>query len=182
MVGRIDPFKGVDSFIRAAATVASSVPQARFVHVGPVERSHEDYFAHCSGLVASLGLRDRFRFVGEVAEIDDELAEMDVVVLPSRTEGLPYALLEAMAAGRPVVASAVGGIPELVGGAGILVAPDDHQRLAGELQTLLMEPGRAAHVGAACAERIARSYLLQDTLDGIDAALDRVRPHHGVPA
>lgn len=109
---------------------------------------------------AALGLADRVRFLGERADVDRLLPGMDVFVLSSREEGIPNALLEAMAAGRACVATAVGGTPEVLrdGQTGWLVPPGEPGALADALEQALTDPGEARRRGAA-AGRAAREEL-----------------------
>lgn len=106
------------------------------------------------------GLAERVRFLGHREDKADLLAACDLFVLPSRLEGLGVAALEAMSAGRPVVASAVGGLGEAVvdGETGRLVPPEDPKRLAAALDELIADPDLAARMGAAGRERIAGRY------------------------
>ena len=109
---------------------------------------------------AALGLADRVRFLGERADVDRLLPGMDVFVLSSREEGIPNALLEAMAAGRACVATAVGGTPEVLrdGETGWLVPPGEPAALADALGQALTRPAEARRRGeAAC--RVAREEL-----------------------
>jgi len=110
--------------------------------------------------VEQLGLAERVRFLGERPDVERLLPGMDVFVLSSREEGIPNALLEAMAAARPAVATAVGGTPEVMqdGQTGWLVPPRDPAALARALETVLADPAEAARRGAA-AQRYARERL-----------------------
>ena len=110
--------------------------------------------------MADLGLGETVRFTGAVADVRTALAAMDVFVLPSRAEGMSNALLEAMAAGRPVVATAVGGTLEAVDAerTGILVPPGDPAALAGAAVGLLADPARAAAVAGAAARQVAERF------------------------
>ena len=103
----------------------------------------------------ALGLGDRVRLLGERHDVPELLAAADVFVLSSRSEGAPLSVLEAMAAGLPVVASAVGGVPELVvdGETGLLVPPGEPAALAEALARLLDDPGLRERLGAAGRER-----------------------------
>jgi glycosyltransferase involved in cell wall biosynthesis len=103
------------------------------------------------------------RFRGTCTDVGPLLARADVVVLPSLHEGMSNAVMEAMAAGRPVVATAVGGTPELLRGRGILVPPGDPAALAAALGPLLADPGRRASLGAA-ARQWSRSHLSADAM------------------
>ena len=108
-------------------------------------------------------LRLDVRFLGACAQIGPLLARADVVVLPSLHEGMSNAVMEAMAAGRPVVATAVGGTPELLRDRGILVPPGDPAALASAIDALLADPGRSAALGAA-ARRWSRAHLTADAM------------------
>src|SRR5205823_7010869 len=107
----------------------------------------------------SLGLAESVRFTGALADVRVPLAAMDVFVLPSHAEGMSNALLEAMAARRPVVATAVGGTHEVLdGGAGVLVPPGNPGRLASEIMKLLADPARAARLGEAARRRVEQRF------------------------
>lgn len=125
-------------FLRAASRVANHFPLAEFVLVGdgPLRKEWED-------LSRQLGIGTRTRFLGERHDITAVLAALDVVVSASRSESLSNAILEAMAAGRPVVATRVGGNPELVCDreTGLLVAPEDEDALANAFGAALASAG-----------------------------------------
>jgi glycosyltransferase involved in cell wall biosynthesis len=145
-VGRLCDVKGQRELIEALALV----PRARLILVG---RDLEQGGAFQRGLEAAAdrhGVRDRVVFAGELAA-DDVLGEFDVFALPSWTEGLPLVVLEAMAHGRPVVATPVGGTPEVVvdGETGLLVPPRDPQALAAALRRLLDDADLRRRLGEA---------------------------------
>jgi glycosyltransferase involved in cell wall biosynthesis len=145
VVGRLVPEKGVDVFLRAAALVTSAVPSARFVVVGdgPLRAELEDR-------AASLRLAGVVSFTGFRADAPRVIAGLDVLVVPSRSDGSPLVVCEAMAAGVPVVASRVGGLPDLVvhGDTGLLVRPEDPEGLARTLVGLLEDPAAVQALGA----------------------------------
>ncbi|HZB51133.1 MAG TPA: glycosyltransferase, partial [Mycobacteriales bacterium] len=115
--GRLDPAKGHDVLLRALA----GLPGAEAVVYG--EGAHRPQLEK---LAAELGVADRVDLPGRTAHVRDRLAAADVFCMPSRSEGFPLALVEAMLAGRACVASTAGGMPEaLAGGCGVLVPPDD---------------------------------------------------------
>ena len=139
--------KGIDVLLRAIA----AVPDAVFLIVGdgPMRAEWEE-------LARTLGVADRVRWTGYRRDVDAILPDCDLFVLPSLDDAFPTVLLEAMAAGLPVVASAVGGIPEIVQPdvTGLLVPPADPQRLAGAISDLLADPQRTARMRR-CAQLIA---------------------------
>jgi len=147
-VGRLEPRKRQDHLLvamRALLARANGLaPQLLLVGDGPLRGELERQ----AGL---LGIAHCVRFLGEVADVRQALAAMDVFVLPSGEEGMSNALLEAMAAGRAVVATAVGGTGEVVddGRTGVLVPPGDVTALAGHVLMLLGNEGRRAFLGAA---------------------------------
>ena len=148
-VGNIRRVKGHDIFIRAAAIIAQRFPRARFSIAGEV--LEPQYFQELLMLIDSLGLADRFQFEGGVTDLPSFLAEAEIFVLPSRSEGFSNALIEAMAASLPVVATRVGGNPEAVedGVTGLLVPPEDPNALADALQELLSDSERSWAMGEA---------------------------------
>ena len=151
VVANLIGYKRHDRFLRALAEVVTRVPEARAVLVGEgPERPRLEAMA------VGLGLGERVRFAGARADVRPFLAEARVVALTSDHEGLPNALLEAMASGRPVVATHVGGVPELVrdGFDGLLADPDPAS-VARALIALLGSPGEAERMGASARERAA---------------------------
>jgi L-malate glycosyltransferase len=147
-VGNIRRVKGHDVFVRAAALVARRFPSARFTVAGEV--LEPEYFAELQSLVEQLGLGGHFQFVGPVSDLSEHLAADDVFVLPSRSEGFSNALIEAMAASLPVVATNVGGNAEAVieGATGYIVPPEDEEALAEAISKLLRDPCHAGRMGA----------------------------------
>ena len=148
MVANFHPPKDHLTFVRAAALVAERVPTAEFhlIGGGPNE-------AETRALVEELGLGSRVRFLGSLPpeEVWAAINRFAVSVLSSRSEGMPNTVLEAMLAARPVVASAVAGMDEVLehGVTGYLVPPRDASAMAGPITELLKDPGRAASMGEA---------------------------------
>ena len=153
-VGRLDPVKGHDVLIRAFARVRSHVPAARLIIAGA-----GGFRPRLDALVDEQRLQDgAVIFTGAVpsSEVRNWLARACVFALPSRSEGLPLALLEAMAAGVPTIATRVGGIPEvIVPGTGLLVAPEDPEALAHGIVQLLQDRALRERVRATAAMRAA---------------------------
>src|SRR5262249_21168878 len=133
-VGRLSPEKGFDVLVDTAAVVARSNAEVGFVLFGdgPLRQSLE-------ARGRANGLEGRFVLAGFRNDLDRYLPGLDLAVSSSRTEGLPVAVLEAQAAGLAVVATAVGGTPEVIhdGQTGLLVAPGDAHALAGRIATVL---------------------------------------------
>ncbi|HYH84257.1 MAG TPA: glycosyltransferase [Pyrinomonadaceae bacterium] len=132
------------TFLRAAARVSASRPEAAFVLAGEGRLTES-----LRGLAAQLGIADSTFFIGRCARVADLLAVSDVCVLSSKAEGFSNSILEYMAAGRPVVATDVGGAREAVaeGETGYLVSPGDDETLAARVVSLLAEPERAREMG-----------------------------------
>jgi glycosyltransferase involved in cell wall biosynthesis len=147
LVGRVVAVKDVATFLRAAAIVAAELPHCEFVVIGPLD--HDPAYARaCRRLAAELEIGEQVTFTGET-DPAPWYARLDALALTSVSEAQPLALLEAMAAGVPVLASAVGGCPELVAGAGLLVRPRDPAAVAAALLALAADPSLRARLGAA---------------------------------
>jgi glycosyltransferase involved in cell wall biosynthesis len=149
-VARLSPEKDVAKLVRATAMAAQQNSELR-VEVagdGPCREVLER-------LVAELGLGDRIAFLGEVRDVPALLARARMFVLASRSEGIPLTALEAMACGLPVVATRVGGLPEVVdeGVTGLLVPPADPAALAGAMAALWNDPERRDRMGRAGRDR-----------------------------
>lgn len=148
-VGRLAPVKNQQLAVRAAALLPADV-RLVLVGAGPDE-------ADLRGLADGLGVGERVVFAGEVAQAAAVAAAADVVVSASRSEGMPLALVEAMAAGRPVVATRVRGSRDLVddGRTGLLVPPDDPAALAAAVQRLRADADLGRRLGTAAAAATA---------------------------
>jgi glycosyltransferase involved in cell wall biosynthesis len=159
-VARLDAQKGHEHLLAAAARV----PQALFVFAGDGEER-----ARLEDLARRLGVADRVRFLGQRGDIPDLLAVCDLFVLPSLFEGLPLAVLEAMAAGRPVVATAVGGTDEAVleGESGLLVPPGDPPALAAAITAILDSPRLARRLGDAGRARVRQEFGVQRMIGAV---------------
>lgn len=154
-VANLRPVKNVDGLLRAAATVCEQFPTATFEIAGDGPER-----ANLESLRDALGLRDRVRFHGSVGDVPGFLRTLDVAVLPSHSEGMSNAVLEYMAAGRAVVATAVGANPKLVddGVCGLVVPPGDAPALAAAIVRLLREPALARRFGEAARNRVESEY------------------------
>ena len=142
--GRLDRSKAVDDLVRAIARVVQGLPQAYLIVMGA-----GDELPRLAALAGELGVAARVIFLGEVADVAEVLAATDVFVFTSLYEGLPNAVLEAMAAGLPVVTTAVGGIPEVVtdGETGFLVPSRRPDELARRISELARDPELRRRLG-----------------------------------
>jgi glycosyltransferase involved in cell wall biosynthesis len=157
---RLDAQKGLDVLLRAAP----SVDGARFVIAGTgVERDRLEREA------AELGVSEKVVFLGHREDVGALLAAADAFVLPSLFEGTPLSLLEAMAATKPIVATAIPGIEELVttDESALLIPPGDPEALAAALRRIVAEPALRANLGTAARRRVATEF-------GIEANTRRV--------
>jgi len=165
-VARFDPVKRLDVLLRAFALLSAMLPAARLVIVGDGPDR-----ARLSRLAASLGIEDRVRFTGFIAEASRLLSGLDLYASASRKEGLPLAILEAMACALPIVATRVPGHVDVVeqSATGLLVTPDDHRELGQAMLDLLADPRRRAEMGAAgrrgAEERFSASRMAAETAD-----------------
>jgi glycosyltransferase involved in cell wall biosynthesis len=155
IVANLRPVKGLDLFLAAASEIAAAHPDAVFAAAGEGELREA-----LGAEAAAKGLGERFHLLGPVADVPGFLATVDVAVLPSRAEGMSNALLEYMAAGRPIVATAVGAAPEIIhdGVHGLLVPPGDAGRLAAAIDRLLRDRDLAVRLGDAARWRAKERY------------------------
>lgn len=155
VVAALYPRKGIDVLLDALARLADEGlrPALWIAGDGPVRAALEQQSRE-------LGLVHQVRFLGERGDVPDLLAACDVFILPSRSEGLGVAALEAMAAGRAIVASRVGGLAEAVSDehTGLLVPPGDPDALASALTRLLRDPALRARLASAGPARVARNF------------------------
>lgn len=164
-VGRVDPLKDLKTMLQAFALVVGEVPDARLRIVGGVPAGNEWYHRDCLDLHQRLGLGDRAVFEGRVDDIADAYQRSSIVVSTSISEGFPYSVIEAMASGRAMVATDVGGVREAVAGNGVLVAPQDARGLADACVALLRDHDRRRALASAGRERVRRDFQLSQCTD-----------------
>lgn len=165
-IGRIDPLKDVQTMLRVAKETLERVPDALFLHFGPVTQGEEAYAQSCLALHTSLELGSRFRFMGRTSDPNGMIRAADVVLMTSISEGLPMSILEAMSEGRPVVTTGVGGVPDVVKGCGVVTPPGDIFALALGVTTLLRNPDLAWRLGRRGHERLHRVFDETFCIDG----------------
>ena len=165
-VGRLGPVKGIDTLLRAFAIAVRERSELTLdiAGDGPLRGELES-------LAAELGLGQAVRFLGRVEGVTAEMEQAAAVVVPSLGEGFGMVALEAAERGRPVIASAVGGLPEIVddGRTGVLVPRADASALAAAIVDLARDPARAAALGRAARERALAEFSLARCGDRTDA-------------
>ena len=164
-VGRLGRQKGYDVFIRAAKILHEARPGVHFLLVGK-----GSYEAPLKALAHELGLDGVFRFAGERDDVLDVFPLLDVFVLSSRWEAMPYSLLEAMGSARAIVLTRIAGLESVVenGRAGVIIEPEDPPALARETLALLDDPARRAALGRAAREIASRDYRLSGSVRRIE--------------
>lgn len=160
-VGALTPEKGHATFVRASAELAPRHPEVRFAVFGEgPERPRLE------ALIRAHDLEEQFRLPGEFPEAARALGGIDIFVMPSRREGLGSACIEAMLAGRPIVATGAGGLAELaVDGAFRPVPPEDPVALCAEIGRLIIDPAARQAAGAA-ARRAADGFTADRMVEG----------------
>jgi glycosyltransferase involved in cell wall biosynthesis len=171
MVARLHPVKGHRYLIEAAVHVIHAFPQAHFLLVGsgPLREELEI-------LAVQLGVSQHVHVLGDRPDAAQLVGDFEVAVLASLQEGLPNAVMEAMAAGTPVVATAVGGTPELIrdGETGYLVQPADADSLAAGINHVLAHPAEAQAVGARGRDHVRQTFDMQRMVAAVETLYDDV--------
>jgi glycosyltransferase involved in cell wall biosynthesis len=158
-VGRLVPVKAYPILLKAAKLVFREIPPAHLVIAGDGPLRNE-----LVQMARDYNMMDRVHFLGARKDVQEILRALDVYVLCSESEGMSNTILEAMASGRPVVATAVGGNPELVvdGETGLLVSPNHPHRLATAIMKLLREPACRRRLGQGSRRRVEEKFNLED--------------------
>jgi glycosyltransferase involved in cell wall biosynthesis len=174
-VGNLYPVKGHTHLLDAVALLATRYPGLHVAVAGRGELEHQ-----LRERARTLHIGDRFHLLGLRSDIANVLTAADVFVLPSLSEGVPLALLEAMFAGRPVVATTVGEVPTVLDGgrAGVLVPPENPAALANALAELLADPTRARQLGVAAQARATAVYSFDAMLDRYVALYEQALGNH----
>lgn len=176
-VARLDYLKDHATAVRAMAEVVRQYPQARLVLVGegPERKAIED-------LIASMGLRDRVQLLGLRLDVSRLLAGADLFLLSSISEGIPLTIIEAMAAGLPVVATRVGGVPEVVedGRTGLLAPAGDPVALGAGILKLLTAPARRREMALRGQDRALHEFSEPNMIAAYEKLYRRMLPaQHG---
>lgn len=176
-VGWLTPIKGHRFFIEAVAKLKPLHARLHAVIVGSGE-----LHAELAALAAKLGVGTSVRFLGERHDVSDCLGAMDLFVIPSLNEGMCRALVEAMAAGRPVIATRVGGIPAIVKDRqnGLLVPSGDPAALASAMAELLSRPDWAKELAASASQSIGARFGIPAMVKGVEAVYEEALRKTGV--
>lgn len=148
-LGRLQAEKGMEYFLGAAPEIARELPDTKFLVVGGTFDPADPYQARLKAIARDSSVASRIIFTGFRSDIADCLEAMDIVVVPSLREGLPLAVAEAMAMKRPIVATAVGGIPEMIesGRSGVLVPAKSSEAIAKAVTEIARDRALAKRMG-----------------------------------
>ncbi|MDD5259388.1 MAG: glycosyltransferase family 4 protein [bacterium] len=174
MAGRLNAGKGFEYFVQAAELVLKVQPEACFLIVGGDFGSDGSYRRKIEKLVTGRGLKDKVIFTGFREDIIGIIKSLDVFVLSSESESFGRVLVEAMACGVPVIASRVGGIPEVVGeDSGILVERGNVLAFSQAISMLLSDKNRKVAITAQAAKRVQALFNIQTNIDSFIAQLPK---------
>jgi glycosyltransferase involved in cell wall biosynthesis len=188
LVARLDRVKGQRAFLLAADLVAQAQPDAMFLLVGVVRPTSRwavfaDYFREVEALAQRPALQGRVRFVGWRTDLPRVMASLEILVQPSLRETFGRVLIEAMASRKPVIATRVGGMPEIVldGETGLIMPPEDPPALAAAIQSLLGDPARRQAMGEAGRCRVEEHFTLPTRIHRLESLYGDVlrRRHEG---
>ncbi|MES1255496.1 MAG: glycosyltransferase family 4 protein [Acidobacteriota bacterium] len=176
MAGQVAEVKGIWDFVEAARILAERGPEPLFVVLGDDLKNEGRRRRAMEERVQALGLKDRFRFLGFRSDAPRVVQAFDIIAVPSHVEPLGNATLEAMAAGRPVVGSRVGGIPEMLvdGETGLLVPPSSPVALADAIATIVADPALQARMSAAARQRARGAFSIETHGRRLQTRYDRL--------
>ena len=165
-VARLSPEKDIDSLVRAMAIIREAYPSFQLEIAGDGV-----CMSDLRARVRELGLEGHVKFLGQVRDVRGVLEKSSLFILPSLTEGISLTLLEAMACGLPVVATRVGGTPEVVvdGETGLLVHPGSPAELAQAILSLLQDPERSRQMGVRARQRIEQHFDVRHMVEKYEA-------------
>jgi glycosyltransferase involved in cell wall biosynthesis len=178
MMARVAPQKDFPTLARAAARVLQVNPRTRFLIAGDFSSAgtYTHHYLEVRRVLDDCGVSSAFIFTGYRQDVSRLLCALDVFVLSTHWEGLPLVILEAMAHGKPVVATAVDGIPEIVddGKTGLLFPHEDAARLATHITTLLQNRSSAARLGESGRRLVLSRFSTEQFADSMNALYARV--------
>jgi glycosyltransferase involved in cell wall biosynthesis len=170
LVGRLEASKGQDVLLEAFARIYADFPRAHLIFAGNPPPEHAGYDVQLKQKARALQVIDRCHFIGFQADTAPIFAALDVAVLASRQEAFGLVLLEAMAMGVPIIATAAGGVPEIIqdGKNGLLVPPGDAQALAEALRRLLKSEGLREQLARNGSRVVREKFALKDHLENLE--------------
>lgn len=182
MVGQIIPRKGIDTFIRSISSISSLSSKVHFLIVGD---HHNAYGQKMEKLATQLGISDRLSWAGYQDDSQHWMAGMEALVVPSRSEGFGLVAAEAMAVGTPVIASKIGGLPEIVDHQrnGFLIPPADVQALEHKLHWLLTNRSHWSEMSLNGQKKIREQFSIQASVNAIQQLYAELVPcYEPIPA
>ncbi len=168
------PLKDIETMIRSCEVARQHVPNVLYRVYGSL-KVDPPYAERCRGLIRKLELEDHFRLEGYHPEPSKLYLEGDISILSSISEGFPYAVLESMACGRPVVATDVGGVREAVGDCGVVVRPRDAEALGRGVATLLHDHRHREELAQKARARVLGSFQLSSAVGAYRQVYKRLR-------
>lgn len=173
IVGPVSPHKGIEEFIRAAKIISQQIEDVMFLVVGP-ERPHA-FAMEMRHLAEQLNLQNQIIFTGFRTDIPEVMAGLDILITPSRVEAFGRVILEAMAAGTPVIASQVGGIPEIIDNPsiGVLVPPESVDKLAAAVLNLHADEERKHKLIHFAREHVRQNFSIARHTRCVEEIYDR---------
>lgn len=167
-VGRIDPIKDLFTLIDAAARMRADLPSAQVLLYGKAPAGGESYEMACRSRIASLNLEQTVLFKGFSRSPEEAFAQGHMSVLSSISEGMPFSVIEAMLCGRPVVGTAVGGIPEILVEGGLVVPPRNPDALAHACTYVLRDPKHCEDLGLRARNHAEANFSLTQCIQAYD--------------
>ncbi|MCD6099991.1 MAG: glycosyltransferase [Candidatus Marinimicrobia bacterium] len=177
LIGVLEPLKGQDIFIKSAEMILRDYPETKFLLVGDSKIGKENFAAELQDIVEKLGISGKIIFTGFRRDIQDVMAAFDILVNASLyREGFGRTIIEAMALGKPVIGTKVGGIPEIVidTETGILVEPGDPYRLAEAINYLLANQEEMRRMGLAGRQRVEKLFTLDKYVKSIEKEYEKM--------
>lgn len=176
VIGRLDPQKGQEFFIRAIPQVLTRNVKAYFLIIGQETQGEEGYAKRLRDLVSQLGVQNATRFFPHTDNVPHLLSAIDVLILPSISETFGYVLIEAMAMGKPVIATSAGGVPEIVseGKTGLLIPPRDPGALAEAILKLAGDQDDYMRISREARNAAVERFDLQNQMIRLETILHEV--------
>ncbi len=175
-IGLVTAIKGYEDLVKAAAIVRQTIPSVKFIGIGGTLKSDSTYQQKLLELINNLNLQDVFILTGYRDDVAEILSEIDLLVLPSHSEGFGLVLVEAMATGKPVIGTIVGGIPEIIedGVTGFLIPPHSPDKLAQAIIKILENPELAHNMGSRGRQKAETQFNLQQSINEIQKIYEQI--------